>query len=69
MQHERTMAGAPAYQRARRGMRRVVIKMDERDLEAVDRWGAPAGMLNRTEAIRLLIKKGLEAVTDAGSGR
>ncbi|OYX67698.1 MAG: hypothetical protein B7Y95_22510 [Rhizobiales bacterium 32-66-11] len=44
---------------------RVVLIAPEAEVAAVDAWGVPAGKASRAEAIRFLIKKGLEAVSDA----
>lgn len=48
------------------GIQRVVVLMPKDEVEAVDGWGVPAGMESRTAAVRMLVKKGLEA---AGRGR
>lgn len=57
------------YKQARtrdRGVHRVVIEMPKEEVEAVDRWGVPAGMESRTAAVRELLRRGL-AVDVVGS--
>lgn len=52
------------YRQARtrdRDTHRVVIEMPKEEVEAVDRWGVPAGMESRTAAVRELLKLGLTA--------
>lgn len=44
------------------GSQRVVVLMPKGEADAVDEWGIPAGMLNRTPAVRYLLRKGLDAV-------
>ncbi|ALJ98236.1 hypothetical protein BiPBO1_22 [Brucella phage BiPBO1] len=46
---------------------RVVAVLPEGLIGEVDAWGIPAGMRSRTEAIKELIGKGLEAVSHASS--
>lgn len=46
---------------------RVVTILPEDLVGKVDAWGIPAGMQSRTEAIKELIGKGLEAVSHASS--
>lgn len=40
---------------------RVIVEFERIDVQAIDDWGVPAGMTNRSAAIRAIIKKGLEA--------
>jgi len=40
-------------------LERVVFLLPEEDLKKIDEWGVPAGMPNRSQAIRELIKSGL----------
>lgn len=59
-----------AYKEARRQKQsneRIVFLMSSDELKALDEWGVPAGMRSRAEAIRVLIRKGLEAVSHANS--
>lgn len=39
---------------------RVVIEMPKEEVEAVDRWGVPAGMPSRNAALRRLLQEGLK---------
>ncbi len=41
---------------------RVVVMMPSAEADAIDEWAVPAGMPDRTSAVRFLIKKGLAAV-------
>lgn len=41
---------------------RVVVVMPKIEADAIDQWGVPAGMPNRTSAVRYLLRKGLETV-------
>jgi hypothetical protein len=47
---------------------RVIVEMPKDELVAIDEWGVPAGMPSRTATIRMLIQKGLEAVSCSGTG-
>jgi metal-responsive CopG/Arc/MetJ family transcriptional regulator len=40
---------------------RVVFLISQEDLKRIDEWGIPAGMPNRSQAIRELIARGLSA--------
>ncbi|MGE7415434.1 hypothetical protein [Methylobacterium tarhaniae] len=54
------------YKRARLRdgvVHRVVIEMPKEEVDAVDKWGVPAGMESRTAAVRALLRKGLEAAS------
>lgn len=42
---------------------RVVVNVPADEAKAIDNWAVPAGMPNRSAAIRHLLRKGLEAVT------
>lgn len=50
---------APRY--GSRPLNRVVLMMSDDDLGALDGWAIPAGLPSRSEAIRTLIRKGIEA--------
>ena len=64
------MARNPLYLGNAKGdMVRVVALIPASEIEAVDGWGAPAGMPHRTAAIRFLIQKGLEAVRASTQSR
>lgn len=55
---------ATAYRQSfRQGKQRVrvVIEMPKEEVEAVDRWGVPAGMPSRNAALRRLLQEGLKA--------
>lgn len=41
---------------------RIVILMPRNEAMAIDAWAIPAGHASRSAAIRLLLKKGLEAL-------
>ena len=41
---------------------RVVVLLPRSEAQAIDAWAIPAGQTSRSAAIRLLLKKGLEAV-------
>jgi hypothetical protein len=41
---------------------RVVVLMPREEAVAIDAWAIPAGQSSRSAAIRLLLKKGLEAL-------
>lgn len=56
------MRTAAPYRREIVENKRIVISLPEDEATAIDSWGVPAGMPNRTIAVRELIKKGLEKV-------
>jgi hypothetical protein len=56
------------YRRGAEDKARVIIEMPKGELDAIDGWGVPAGMPSRTATIRMLIQKGLEAVSCSGAG-
>jgi hypothetical protein len=45
--------------------KRLVVVMPEDELKAIDRWGLASGMESRTQAVRHLIKVGLEILERA----
>ena len=53
----RGYGGAPSPENER-----VVVVMPKAEADAIDGWGVPAGMPNRTSAVRHLLRKGLETV-------
>ena len=44
---------------------RIVFLLPKAELQRIDGWAIPAGIPNRSEAIRLLLRSGLEKVTAA----
>jgi len=43
---------------------RIVVLMPRNEALAIDAWAIPAGHSSRSAAIRLLLKKGLEALAE-----
>lgn len=55
--------GAEGYRRrAIEDQARVVVLMSREEVVVIDAWAIPAGHSSRSAAIRLLLKKGLEAL-------
>jgi hypothetical protein len=48
---------------------RVVVLMPKEEVQAIDFWGIPSGMRDRTAAVRTLIRKGLEAAGAPAAGQ
>ncbi|MBU8540813.1 hypothetical protein [Falsiroseomonas tokyonensis] len=59
---------ARQYGAERAAVQRVIIAMPEAEVEAIDRWGVPAGMPSRTAAIRTLLQEGLRAAKSRDGG-
>ncbi len=47
---------------------RLIAVVPKEEAERLDAWGVAAGMPSRTAAIRLLLRKGLEAVGTTTTG-
>lgn len=46
---------------------RLVVVLEKEDINRIDEWAAPANMPSRNEAIKTLVKKGLEAARNETS--
>lgn len=56
------MQAAKSYQKEAPQKQRVVVLLPGDEMDAIDRWGIPAGMPSRTAAVRFLLKRGLETL-------
>lgn len=54
-----------AYGRTKGETVRMVVALPKQEADAIDAWGIPVGMPNRTAAVRELLRKGLEAAGSA----
>jgi len=65
------MAFAPGYGPSRGSSKpsdKVVVRLPPKELQAIDAWGTGVGMRSRNDALRHLLKKGLQFVeAEAGS--
>jgi hypothetical protein len=41
--------------------RRILLVLEQPDIEAVDAWAVPAGLPSRSDALRALVRRGLKA--------
>ena len=48
------------------GVSRVVVELDQDLVNEVDAWGVPAGKRSRADAIRSLLRTGLDAQNQTG---
>lgn len=52
----------------REEMSRVVVDLSVSLLREVDDWGVPAGMRSRSDAIRSLLRRGLDVESEEAAG-